>query len=120
MGRRRRKYRKRIPVSVPRRLPTVYECPNCGARALSVTINKKVRNEAGEVEAVIKCGKCGLVATMFVPSIYEAVDAYSKFLDKFLEGKVEVKFAETEEATLSLAELEMEAEEGGEGEYEER
>jgi transcription elongation factor Elf1 len=102
-------------------MPTVFECPHCGARAISVEIKKKERNERGEVKAIIRCGNCGLYAEMWVPEIFQPVDVYSKFLDAYLEGKIEVKFLKkAEERTISLEELgaeesELEAGESGEG-----
>ena len=96
MARRRKKYRK-IPLRPRPTMPTVYECPHCGARMLSVTIEKKERNEQGLVKAVIRCGSCGLQAVMWVPEIFQPVDVYSKFLDAFLEGKIEYTFLKTSE-----------------------
>ncbi len=92
MARRRKKYRKRPLLRPPAKLPTVFSCPNCGANALTVTIDKKSVNEEGLVKAVIRCGKCGLYAEMWVPKIYHPVDVYSKFLDKYLEGEIEYRF----------------------------
>ncbi len=106
VGRRRRKYRKPQLLRPIRRLPTIFECPNCGARALSVEIRKREKNERGEVKAIIRCGKCGLYAEMWVPEIFQPVDVYSRFLDAFLEGSIEYKFTkEGGEAELSLEEL---------------
>jgi len=106
LGRRRRKYRKRQLLRPQPRLPTVFECPHCGARAISVEIKKKERNERGEVKAIIRCGNCGLYAEMWVPEIFQPVDVYSKFLDAYLEGRIEVKFLKkAEERTISLEEL---------------
>lgn len=128
MGRRRRKYRKPQLLRPQRTLPTVFECPHCGARALTVEINRKKRNEQGQVLAVIRCGNCGLYAEMWVPEIYQPVDVYSKFLDAYLEGTIEYKFTkEGGEKKLSLEELagesgeveEVEAGEGGEESEEE-
>jgi len=113
VGRRRKKYRKRLLLRPQRRLPTIFDCPNCGARMVSVTIDKKKRNEEGKVLAIVTCGKCGLYAEMWVPAIYEPVDVYSKFLDGFLEGTIEYKFVKEGEAEVSLSEL---AGEEGEGE----
>ncbi len=84
----------------------MFECPHCGARAISVEIKKKERNERGEVRAIIRCGNCGLYAEMWVPEIFQPVDVYSKFLDAYLEGRIEVKFLKkAEERTISLEEL---------------
>jgi transcription elongation factor Elf1 len=96
MARRRKKYRK-IPLRPRPVMPTIYECPNCGSRMLSVTLDKKSRNEQGLIKAVVRCGSCGLYAEMWVPEIYQLVDVYSKFLDGFLEGKVEYTFTKVEE-----------------------
>ncbi len=94
-------------------MPTLYRCPNCEAEALSVEINKKeVDSETGYYKAIIRCGNCGLYAEMYVPPIYQPVDVYHKFLDAFLEGKIEYKvLKKSEERRLSLEEL---ASEGGE------
>ena len=127
MGRRRRKYKKRPLLRAPRVLPTVFECPHCGAKALTVEIKKKERNEQGLVKAIIRCGNCGLYAEMWVPELFQPVDVYSKFLDAYLEGKAEYTFVkEGGEATISLEELAsseegeaVEAGEGGEGAEEE-
>ncbi len=115
MGRRRRKYRKPQLLRPPRRLPTVFECPNCGSRMLTVDINKKARDESGNVLATIRCGKCGLYAEMHVPEIYHPVDVYSKFLDAFIEGKAEYTFKK-EAAEISVSALLGEAEAGEAGE----
>ncbi|BES80734.1 zinc-binding protein [Pyrodictium abyssi] len=115
MGRRRRKYRKPQLLRAPRALPTIFDCPHCGARAVSVEMRKKEKNERGEIKAVVKCGKCGLYAEMWVPEIFQPVDVYSKFLDAYLEGRLEYTFIkEGGEATLSLEELASEGEEGEE------
>ncbi len=116
MGRRRRKYRKPQLLRPMRRLPTVFECPHCGARALSVEIRKKERNERGEVKAVIRCGNCGLYAEMWVPEIFQPVDVYSRFLDAYLEGRIEVEFRKEGggERELSIEELAAGSEEGEE------
>jgi len=116
VGRRRRKYRKPQLLRPMRRLPTVFECPHCGARALSVEIRKKERNERGEVKAVIRCGNCGLYAEMWVPEIFQPVDVYSRFLDAYLEGRIEVEFRKEGggERELSIEELAAGSEEGEE------
>jgi len=119
VGRRRRKYRKPQLLRAPRRLPTVFECPHCGARALSVEIRKKERNERGEVKAIIRCGNCGLYAEMWVPEIFQPVDVYSKFLDAYLEGRIEVKFTKEGGGEISLSELAAGSEESGGEELEE-
>jgi len=124
MGRRRRKYRKPQLLRPMRSLPTVFECPHCGAKALSVEIRKKERNERGEVKAVIRCGRCGLYAEMWVPEIFHPVDVYSRFLDAYLEGRIEVEFrkegGEGGEAELSIEDLVSESGEGEEVEGEGR
>ena len=106
MGRRRRKYKKRPLLRAPRIMPTVFECPHCGAKAMTVEIKKKERNEQGYVKSIIRCGNCSLYAEMWVPEIFQPVDVYSKFLDAYLEGRIEYRFTKAEgEKTISLEEL---------------
>ncbi len=123
MGR-RRKRRKKLIIRRPT-MPTVFRCPNCEAETLTIEIDKKQQNEMGYYKAIIRCGNCGLYAEMWVPPIFQPVDVYSKFLDAFIEGRVEevtekfeLKSLKTaEERRLSLEELA--GEEHGEeyGEY---
>jgi len=96
VGRRRKKYKKIQLLRPQRTLPTIFECPNCGARMLSVDLDKKQKNEKGEILAKVKCGHCGLYAEMWVPQIFQAVDVYSKFLDAYLEGTIEYKILKEE------------------------
>ena len=121
MGRRRRKkYRKPQLLRPVRTLPTIFECPHCGARSMSVEIRKKERNEAGLLKAIIRCGSCGLYSEMWVPEIFHPVDVYSKFLDAYIEGKAEYTFTKEEKVTLEeLAEAESVGESGGGAEEEE-
>ena len=105
MARRRKKYRKRI-LKPPAKLPTIFSCPNCGSKSMTVVISKKEVNEEGKVKAIIRCSKCGLYAEMWVPKIYHPVDVYSKFLDKFLSGEIEYTFTKPqEEAEIGLETL---------------
>ncbi len=91
MGRRRKKYKKMIRKR--RRIPTVFQCPACGSRNLTIRFEKKTSGEegfgAGGKIAIIRCGKCGLCYRLRVPNIYEAVDAYNKFIDLFTENKLD-------------------------------
>ncbi|WP_048192148.1 zinc-binding protein [Pyrolobus fumarii] len=114
MGR-RRKRRKKLIIRRPT-MPSAFRCPNCEAETLVVEINKKeVDQNTGYYKAIIKCGTCGLQAEMWVPPIFQPVDVYSKFLDGFLEGKIEYKILKSgEERRLSLEELAGEAEHGEE------
>lgn len=120
MGRRRRKkYRKLVLLKPPRLLPTVFECPHCGAKALSVEIRRKERNEAGLVKAIIRCGSCGLYSELWVPELFQPVDVYSKFLDAYVEGKAEYTFTKRERVVAEPAGEEDIGESGGESEEEE-
>ena len=89
MGRRkkRRKIQKRVV-----RIPIVFQCPNCGSVSLSVEFSKA--EEPGYKTARISCGRCGLRAEYPspVPDLYQAVDAYNKFIDLFEEGRIQVTF----------------------------
>lgn len=104
MGRRRKKYKK--VIRKVRRIPSVFQCPNCGSRSLTIEFNKGL-DEEGRKIAIIKCGNCGLRAEMHVPEIYETVDVYGKFIDKFTEGAIEISFVEKteEEATEFIGEM---------------
>lgn len=80
MGRRRR----RVIKVVKRRLPDVFECPKCGEISIKVNISK------GDGVATVQCGSCGLKERVEVPPIFEAVDAYCRFVDEFYQ-KIETK-----------------------------
>ncbi len=88
MGRRRKKYKK--IVRKVRRIPSVFQCPHCGSRSLTIEFQKQ--GEDGPKIAIIRCGTCGLQARMEVPSIYETVDVYAKFIDMYTEGTIELEF----------------------------
>ncbi len=88
MGRRSRKRYKSVSP-VLRKPPTRFQCPTCGLMTLTVSID---RNEGS---AVVSCSnqKCGLRASLRnIPKIYQEVDVYAKFLDKFTEGGIEVVY----------------------------
>ncbi len=111
VGRRRRKYRKR-PLRPRPVMPTVFECPNCGARVLAVSFNRKEKDEQGRILAEIKCSSCGLYATMWVPELFQPVDVYSRFYDAFIEGRAEYTIVK-EEASREGVSI-VEARESGE------
>ncbi|MCD6300726.1 MAG: hypothetical protein J7L82_01490 [Staphylothermus sp.] len=93
MGRRRKKYKK--VIRRVRRVPKIFQCPNCGSRTLTIKFEKlDVQNYK---KAVITCGTCGLYAEMQVPELYESVDVYAKFVDLYEEGEIEVQFKKREE-----------------------
>ncbi len=80
-----RKYKKKLPRRPPKRIPKVFQCPHCGRRAVRVEINKK------EGKAHISCGNCKIGVEIDIPAVFDAVDAYGKFVDMYYEGKIEVK-----------------------------
>lgn len=87
MGGKRR--RKKIKIIKPKpKLPKTFECPRCGRIAISIEIKNGISK--------IKCGNCGLYAELEVPPIYDEANAYGKFLDLYLEGKIEIKEAAEE------------------------
>lgn len=103
MGRRRRKRYKKMGQQ-RRRLPKVFQCPACGLPNLVIDVEEYTVSEGDESftrkRAVIKClnPSCGLRATMEdIPPILDAVDIYSKFLDKFTSGEIEVTYETSEE-----------------------
>jgi len=84
VGRRRRKIRR---VVVRRRtIPKIFNCPNCGARAVNV---KKVKDEeSGTAKYVVVCGACGLKAIYDEKPGWAPVDYYNAFVDDFTEGRI--------------------------------
>ncbi len=80
MGRRRK--RRKIIRRVIRRIPSVFECPNCGRRAVTVEIDKK------DSKAVVRCGECELKAEFKYSPVYKPVDFYNMFVDAFYEGRL--------------------------------
>ncbi len=125
MARRRRKYKKQPLLRPIPRLPSVFECPNCGVQMVSVKKIKEERNELGQVKAVVRCGKCGLYGELWVPDIFQSVDIYHRFLDMYLEGELEVELIKkpekisTEESNASSGGSLGEYWESGEGAKEE-
>jgi len=107
LGRRRKKYKK--PVRKIRRIPTFFQCPHCGAKTLRIKFEKI--GVEGRKLAIITCGTCGLYAELEVPQMYEPVDVYSLFIDKYEEGELEVEFRKIPEE-----EEELKAEQAGSSE----
>jgi len=72
MGRRKRKQQtyKRV-----KRVPKIFNCPNCGEKSV------KVENIRKSAIATVKCGYCGLTKDVLVNSISEPVDAFGDFID---------------------------------------
>ncbi len=99
MGRRsRKKYKVFRPVQ--RTLPKVFQCPACGSMTVIIDVETYV-NELGEEKkrALVKCmnPKCGLRAELVeLPSIFEAVDAYSRFLELYGTDKMKTWFEKGE------------------------
>ena len=77
----RRKRRKLILKPKPK-IPKMFECPRCGRVMVTVEIKNGI--------AKVKCGSCGLQDEFPVPPIFDAANAYAKFLDRYLEGKIGV------------------------------
>ncbi len=94
MGRRRKKYKR--PVRRVRRIPTFFQCPHCGAKTLRIRF-EKLEGVEGMKLAIITCGTCGLYAELEVPQMYEPVDVYSLFIDKYEEEEIQVQFRKIEE-----------------------
>lgn len=87
MGRRRK--RRKIQIRRPlRTLPKIFQCPNCGVKAVTIELYKDTKR------ATIRCGNCKLYTELEVPSAFHEVDVYAKFLDLFYEGSLEYTFLE--------------------------
>ncbi len=98
-GRRRRKIKI---VRVKPKVPNTFECPRCG----KVSINVKIKDG----NAIITCGSCGLQTEFEVPPVFDTANAYGKFIDLYLEGKLEIKESDKEN-TEEENEIEGESEE---------
>ena len=82
MGGRRRKRKQQLLRPKPK-IPNTFECPRCGKVAITVEIKNGI--------AKIKCGNCGLEDQFEVPPIFDEANAYGKFIDRYFEGKIEIK-----------------------------
>lgn len=82
MGRRRRK-RARPRLVPKRKLPTVFQCPSCGATTVSVSVTK-----GKEKKVIVTCANCGLRGEYEYNPYLHPVDYFSKFLDDFEAGKL--------------------------------
>jgi len=71
LGRRRR----RVIRIVKRKLPKVFDCPQCGENSVRVSLYKPGH-------AVVQCGSCGLKDEFDVASSLEEIDVYCKFIDE--------------------------------------
>lgn len=89
MGRRRK--RRKAVIKKVVKVPTVFECPRCASRTLSITLKKKDENRA---YAIIACGTCGLLDDedfADIPAIYQALDVYAKFIDLYNSSRAKIK-----------------------------
>jgi transcription elongation factor Elf1 len=69
--------RRRVVKIIKRRLPTVFDCPECGENSIKVTINKKLG------KSLIQCGVCGLREELETKKSAEPIDVYCLFTDNF-------------------------------------
>jgi transcription elongation factor Elf1 len=79
-----KKYKKKLPIKPPKKIPTVFQCPNCGKKSVNVEIDEN------RGEATITCGNCGINVKIEIPSIFTAVDAYGRFIDLYYSGGIKV------------------------------
>jgi len=75
MGRKRRKEQK----VTHKRLPSIFNCPNCGMNSVSVEIDGQTR------KATVKCGSCGRSGEYTLKTLQKKIDAYNMFIDQFFE-----------------------------------
>ena len=74
MGRKRKRIVRTKPIPS---LPTVFDCPLCGAsKTLNIDIDRKIRS------AVILCGKCKTQIVRPIRPIEERVDVFGNWLDE--------------------------------------
>lgn len=80
-----RKYKKKIPSRLPKKIPTVFQCPSCGKKAVRVEIDRE-NNIAN-----VSCGSCKISVEIKIPPICNEVDAYGKFVDMVYSGEIIVE-----------------------------
>lgn len=79
MGRRRR---RQINKKNIKRIPDVFNCPNCGMTAIKIEIDRSTGISH------VRCGQCD-VGTVIneVNSLTEAVDVYGSFTDWYYSNR---------------------------------
>ncbi len=81
MGRRRRQKVRRRPQ---KRIPDVYDCPDCGNTAIKIELHRDAKF------ATVKCGSCDLEMNIEdLNPLTESVDIYGAFIDKFYAAREE-------------------------------
>lgn len=88
-----RKRRKELKVT-HKRLPSIFNCPNCGMNSVSVEIESQTR------KATVKCGSCGRSGEYKLKLLQKKIDAYNMFVDQFFE---EAEASERGEAPTEAA-----------------
>jgi transcription elongation factor Elf1 len=79
MGRKRKRIVRTKPIPT---VPTVFDCPICGAtNAIHIEINRDIRT------AIIRCRKCKVQATRPIRTIEEQVDVFGDWLDELIENR---------------------------------
>lgn len=77
MGRKRKRIVRTKPIPT---VPTVFDCPICGAsNAIHIELDRNIKT------AIIRCGRCKVQATRQVKTIEEQVDVFGDWLDELLE-----------------------------------
>lgn len=85
-----RKRRKELKVT-HKKLPSIFNCPNCGMNSVSVEIDNETR------KAAVKCGSCGRSGEYVLKTLQKKIDAYNMFVDQFFEEAAEPKEQEKSE-----------------------
>ncbi|MEM4699385.1 MAG: hypothetical protein QXT74_00335 [Candidatus Nezhaarchaeales archaeon] len=77
-----RKRRRKVIRRLPKRIPKVFNCPNCDSKSVTVDIDRR------RGVALVRCGTCGIQAEVEAPEVFEDVHVFNKFVDLFYEGKI--------------------------------
>ena len=88
MGRKRKRIVRTKPIPT---VPTVFDCPICGAsNAIHIELNREIRT------AIIRCGRCKVQATRPVRNIEEQVNVFGDWLDDLLEETESIPAADSQ------------------------
>jgi len=73
-----RRKRRKVIRKVKKKIPTIFICPRCGRYSVSVNVE--------EDEVIVSCGICELSFIFLYDPVFQPIDYYGKFVDKYYES----------------------------------